>query len=68
MNWRFTFTDYIDDVSTSYVEPNSQSPLANELYNNLDETYLVGFQRGDPNNFDKYGFFGMSILYSIKRS
>tara|TARA_B100000963_G_scaffold361607_1_gene398073 strand:- start:2427 stop:3251 length:825 start_codon:yes stop_codon:yes gene_type:complete len=66
MSWRFTFTDYLDDVSTSYVEPSVQSPLTLDLSDNLNESYPVGFQRGDPNNFDKYGFFGISILYSIK--
>ena len=48
MNWRFTFTDYLDDVSTSYVEPSVQNPLTLDLSDDLTESYPVGFPKRRP--------------------
>ena len=31
MSWRTTFTDYLDDVSTTYVDPSTLEPLAAEF-------------------------------------
>ena len=59
MSWRITFNDYIDDVSTTYIEQNKPE---NQSDNNLTQ----GFQRGNPYDNDKYGFVGLSITYSIK--
>ena len=66
ISWRITFTDYIDDVSKTYVDPNILSELGAELSDQSDNTFPEGFQRGDPNQNDKYGFIGLTILYSIK--
>ncbi len=66
ISWRITFTDYIDDVSTTYVDPNILSELGAELSDQSNNTFPEGFQRGDPNQHDKYGFIGLTILYSIK--
>jgi len=65
-SWRITFTDYIDDVSKTYVDPNILSDLGAELSDQSDNRFPEGFQRGDPNQNDKYGFIGLTILYSIK--
>ncbi len=68
---RFTFTDYLDDVSLTYVDPSrlqaqygamsaamaDKSPvLHDELLNN---------ERGNPDNKDKYGILGVTITYRI---
>ena len=66
ISWRITFTDYIDDVSKTYVNESSFNQLANELANQSETKFPNGFQRGNPYNKDKYGFFGLSIIYSIK--
>ena len=66
LGWRLTFTDYIDDVSTTYVESTLLSDLTSELMDPSEYHFPSGFQRGNPYNKDKYGFFGLSILYSIK--
>jgi hypothetical protein len=68
---RLTFTDYLDDVSDTYVDPSrlqaqygamsaamaDKSPvLHDELLNN---------ERGDPSNKDKYGILGVTLTYRI---
>ncbi len=63
---RKTFTDYIDDVSTKYIDPINFSqylaaedvPVAYQLHNrepfrNITRPY-VGKQRGDPKEMDSY--------------
>ena len=65
-SWRITKTDYIDDVSQTYVEDGILSNVGEQLSNQSNIAFQPGFQRGNPNNNDKYGFFGISIMYSIK--
>jgi hypothetical protein len=63
---RKTFTDYIDDVSTKYIDPiyfqnyltPEQVPIAYQLHNrepfrNITRPY-IGRQRGDPKEMDSY--------------
>tara|TARA_Y100001968_G_C19387034_1_gene733421 strand:+ start:226 stop:1062 length:837 start_codon:yes stop_codon:yes gene_type:complete len=66
ISWRITFTDYLDDVSTTYIDPTTMGDLNADLADQSENKFDVGFQRGNPNNNDKYGFIGMHILYSIK--
>ena len=60
-----TFTDYIDDVSTTYYL--SESPVGTnvppEAAIAADPTmrHAKGMQRGDPTYNDWYSFFGLSI-------
>jgi len=63
--WRLTFNDYIDDVSSTYVNESVLNSLGEELADLSLIDFEDGFQRGDPYSKDKYGFFGISILYSI---
>jgi len=52
-----TFTDYLDDVSTTFVSGVEYSdPLG---------THQTGMQRGDPNNMDWFSFFGVSLTYKF---
>lgn len=75
--FRRTFTDYIDDVSTSYIDPAlfnkyyplSKASLARALnYRGPDsETSQQGIQRGEPGK-DSYTsvFFTISYLFNNK--
>lgn len=64
-DWRTTFTDYIDDVSGNYADPNDlDSDLARALANRRGEltgagvpaaaNYVPGKKRGDPSHKDSY--------------
>lgn len=67
---RKTFTDYMDDVSGSYVDPDLLSAyngsLAAELSDrSIDNSGLsnVGFNRGNPNTKDWYAFYGVMFTF-----
>ncbi len=72
---RKLFTDYLDDVSTTYVDPNllltNRGPKALELafrggeINNT-ETYPVTLtKRGEPKNKDWYYFTGITLSFRL---
>lgn len=74
-NWRTTFTDYLDDVSTVYIDPDLlASDEAREMANRRDElpddvegipdyrNYEPGSKRGDPSHKDSY--ISTSVYYS----
>lgn len=75
-DWRTTFTDYLDDVSTNYVDPATlESPQAIAMANRRDElggdnltgipaaeNYAPGAKRGDPSHKDSY--LTTSVYYS----
>jgi len=76
-SYRFTLTDYIDDVSTVYYNndalASSVSPIAAQMADpSLGATYIgsdqqeythteTGFQRGDPSDNDSYMFATLSV-------
>lgn len=69
---RFTFTDYIDDVSGTYVEPvrlNSQYGAMSAAMSNRSPQFeaatLEGTPRGNPNKNDVYGLLGISLTYRL---
>lgn len=74
IGYRFTTTDYLDDVSTVYhskkVLKNS-SELAVALSNRTEEytgvsaDYLTGTRRGNANNKDGYLLIGARISFSL---
>ena len=66
-SWTLTFTDYIDDVSTQYVNPSILSPSAQEMADKSSFGFEDGYQRGNSQNNDKFGFVGVSIVYKIPR-
>lgn len=76
LGWRKTFTDYLDDISTTYADPGQlANPLAAELANRTDEftadpgfsaNYQPGSKRGDPTHNDSYIFSTVSFSYVIK--
>jgi hypothetical protein len=70
---RKTFTDYIDDVSRSYVEPSlliANGPLAVQLADKSSGEFPFntsgGAQRGDPNDKDSYMFALFTINYKLR--
>lgn len=79
-NWRTTFTDYLDDVSTVYASPSTLGdPLAIELANRTDEiplsempsagfqnNFLPGNKRGDPTHKDSYMTMMVNYSYVIR--
>ncbi len=64
---RKTFTDYLDDVSTSYylsgsdIDPNNTAQALSDPNGN-HEPYM---QRGDDTKWDWFNFFGVSLTYKI---
>jgi len=66
ISWRITFTDYLDDVSNTYIDLSRLDEINAELSDQSNNKFRPGFQRGNPHNNDKYGFVGINILYSIK--
>ena len=65
--WTLTFTDYLDDVSTQYVNPSILSPLAQDMADKSFDGFEEGYQRGNSQNNDKFGFVGLSVVYKIPR-
>jgi hypothetical protein len=79
--YRKTFTDYIDDVSTTYIDPNdfdknlnaADAAIARQIH---DKTvgivtpgvnrYDPGVQRGNPNNKDAYFSFLFKLGINLK--
>lgn len=69
---RYTFTDYLDDVSTSYVEPDRLRSERGVMgaamsYRGPNEITpeFEGTKRGSGNSRDLYGIFGIQITYRI---
>ncbi|HMH22733.1 MAG TPA: hypothetical protein VK563_13195 [Puia sp.] len=75
---RKTFTDYIDDVSTTYVDPTlfskyltpAQAAVAVKLSNKsvngyATPSYQKGNKRGDPHQNDAYFTAGFKIAFRI---
>ncbi len=69
---RITFTDYIDDVSDSYVDPTrlqsqygAMSAAMSVRERNFDPVFFENSPRGDSDKNDLYGILGLSITYRI---
>lgn len=73
---RKTFTDYLDDVSKTYVDPafiGSEKGWMAEYFSNPTNNTLgpnvtaPGYQRGDPRDKDSYMFSFISFYYKIPK-
>jgi hypothetical protein len=65
---RKTFTDYLDDVSSTYTGGNliDMSPLAVEMSDkSLNGPQAKDFQRGDTKNNDWYTFTGITLSFKL---
>lgn len=66
---RKTFTDYIDDVSTNYIDPalfytylpNNLAPVAQRMANKSGGIFDAGDKRGTPTNNDAYYSAGFKL-------
>ena len=73
---RKTFTDYIDDVSKTYVDPQilaeNCGPLAAELADPSSKEHpnwtAPGQQRGDAKDKDSYMFMTLNLTYKLKQT
>jgi hypothetical protein len=71
VGFRCTFTDYIDDVSTTYYNndalENQYGLIASELSDrSVSSIGLPGKQRGRPDLIDWYVFAGVSLSFQIR--
>ncbi|UKN01576.1 DUF6089 family protein [Paracrocinitomix mangrovi] len=74
--WSWTFTDYLDDISTVYVDPSQMSGdpvaamMANQYINQVGvpaaAQYGPGSPRGDPTDRDNYMLMTVSYSYLIR--
>jgi hypothetical protein len=66
---RFTFTDYLDDVSTVYFDnallAELRSPLAAALADRSEIKHVAGAGRGNPRTKDWYSFAGVSMSFKL---
>ncbi len=74
IGYRFTLTDYIDDVSTVFVAPqvlqqNGELAVAlsnrTEEYTGISANDLIGQRRGNSNNNDGYIVWGLRISFNL---
>lgn len=72
-SWSWTFTDYLDDISGTYVQhdPGTEAyVMANKYINQAGvpepEQYGPGSPRGDPTDRDNYMFMTISYSYLIR--
>jgi len=66
---RKTFTDYLDDVSTTYPG-NNLGDMTNEAIYMSDPSgsHLSGEQRGDPDKKDWYSFAGITLSFKLNNN
>jgi len=68
---RKTFTDYIDDVSTTYyLDPSNPDQLSDEQLESLqfsdpNRNHKPDMQRGNSKTNDWYSFAGLTLTYNI---
>lgn len=66
--WRYTFTDYLDDVSTTYPDAqalvDARGEIAYQLSNRTGLEIREGIDRGAENR-DFYNIFGVTITYNF---
>lgn len=70
--YRYSFSDRLDDVSESYVNPSTlSSDIGRDLYFRGDERpipfagYGVGAKRGNPSNKDGYLLIDLKVEYTL---
>lgn len=72
---RYTFTDYLDDISSTYADPlvlaaeygPASAVLSDRsIYDPLNPVSNVDRQRGNSTNTDWYSFAGIILTYRIK--
>ena len=70
---RKTFTDYLDDVSTTFVGGNGD-PYPIDMEQEAEEmsdplgTHSKNIQRGDPDKKDWYSFVGITLSFKLNNN
>ncbi len=68
---RKTFTDYIDDVSTTYVDRRVLEAELDQMAADLADRSVIpnaaGSERGNPNTKDWYSYAGITITAKIRK-
>lgn len=64
---RKAFSDYLDDVSTSYylVGEDINPAIDEQFYSDPSGSHQPYMQRGDERNFDWFNYTGVSVTYKI---
>ncbi|PCJ64834.1 MAG: hypothetical protein COA58_11195 [Bacteroidetes bacterium] len=69
LGFRKTFTDYLDDVSTVYVDPvllASSNGIESPILSNRSNTpKVIGDERGNPDKDDMYFLLGLKFEYIL---
>ena len=71
---RKTFTDYLDDVSTTYAGPNINGSWPVEMSNLAQQmsdpngTHVKDEQRGNPDKKDWYSFAGITLSFKLNNN
>jgi hypothetical protein len=62
-----TFTDYLDDVSTTYYlnGPSIDPAITAEILSDPTRNHQAGMERGNSKNQDWYAIFGLSLTYKF---
>ena len=70
-NYRYTFTDYIDDVSTTYADPDLlrqfNGQLALDVAYRGNNNYPEGARRGNPDTNDHFMTSTLTVGYNLYR-
>lgn len=74
LSWTSTFTDYLDDISTVYNDPNNMTDLGVSLANqssgivpeNESLNFVAGQKRGDPTHDDSFIYTTISYSYFLQ--
>lgn len=68
ITYRLCFTDYLDDVSTVYPDPETlSSPIAIALSDRRLDPGMEGSARGNPALKDGYGLYNLRVVYYMDR-
>lgn len=69
VGYRHTLTDYLDDVSTVYVDKSGAPPIEQALADRRPEIGLeplpIGNKRGNPENNDGYAIINIKLEYYL---
>ncbi|MDA9835705.1 hypothetical protein N9C00_01990 [Flavobacteriales bacterium] len=66
MVWSVTFTDFLDDLSTTYTDTENLNDIGIILSRPSGLPYSSGSQRGNPGRNDAYGTLQVSVSKTIK--
>lgn len=76
MLFRITHSDYLDDISTIYIDPawfttnltSAQAALATQLYDRAATKHAIGSDRGEPKKNDAFWSFNLKVGINLGRS